>query len=89
MGTVAIKSQTNLFTDFLQLGHPAGGQVTVLQHHPRPVHQRLLYHLGCNGALHTATHLTSMKRDGEKGSLHVLGHTEITKAKLPAAGKVR
>ena len=49
-----------LLTDLLQLGHPAGGQVTVLQHHPGAVQQGRFHHPHRDGALgsHTQTHNT-------------------------------
>ena len=41
----------DLLTDLLQLWHPWGGKVAVLQHHPGTLLDRLVYHISSNGTL--------------------------------------
>ena len=48
---VCVVGGDHLLTDLLQLRHPAGGQMAVLQHHPRTLLDRLRDHVGCNWTL--------------------------------------
>ena len=50
----------HLFTDLLQFGHPAGGQVTVLKHDPRPPLDGAGDHVRCYRALYRGESVGSL-----------------------------